>query len=260
MSAVAVPQPRPHLAAVGSATLPGAFSHALDCHVYLLDGGDGELALVDAGAGVDPDALLANVRRTGRDPAAIGTLLLTHAHGDHVAGAAGLRERIPGLRVLAGAEARRRVEAGDEAASSVAVARAAGLYPPGFRLAPCRVDDELREGEPVRVGALTLEPIATPGHSADHLSLLVEHRGMRDLLAGDVVFDGGRIALQPTADCDLAAHVRTLRRLGDLELDGLFAGHGALVTSGAAAHVAHANAQLDRLLIPPALFPAEPLG
>lgn len=259
MSSV-LPVPRPYLTVVGSGTLPGALTNEVDCHVYLLDGGDGELALVDAGTGMATDALLDNVRRAGRDPAAIGTLLITHAHGDHAGGAAALRERIDGLRVLAGAEARRRVEAGDEAATSVAVARAAGLYPPDYRLRSCRVDGELREGEPLRIGALTIEPIATPGHSADHVSLLVEHLGARDLLAGDAVFSGGRIALQPTADCDLAAHVATLRRLGDLRPDGLFAGHGDLVLADAAAHIAHANDQLDRLLIPPALFETAPLG
>ncbi|MGX6449948.1 MBL fold metallo-hydrolase, partial [Patulibacter sp. S7RM1-6] len=66
--------PRVHL--VASAT-HGTVTSPWDCHVYLLDGGD-ELALVDAGAGLAPDALLANVAAAGHDPARVRHLLLTH--------------------------------------------------------------------------------------------------------------------------------------------------------------------------------------
>ena len=67
------------------------------------------------------------------------------------------------------------------------------------------------------------------------------------------MFDGGRIALQPIHDCDLAAQVATLRRLRTLALDGLFAGHGTPVSAGGQAHIEHANEALDRLLLPPPL-------
>ena len=73
-----------------------------DCHVYLLDGGD-EHALVDAGGGRDPDAIVRLIAADGLDPRRVRTCFLTHAHADHAAGAAGLRERL-GLRVLASPE------------------------------------------------------------------------------------------------------------------------------------------------------------
>lgn len=227
----------------------------LDCHVYLLDGG-GELALVDAGGGRAPAAILDRVRAAGFDPAAIGHLLLTHGHGDHAAGAAGLAERLPGLRVHASPAVAGWLTAGDEAAVSVDVARRAGLYPPGFAYPACPAEGDLVDGARIRVGDLELAVLDTPGHSAGHVALLLELGGRRDLLAGDAVFAGGRIALQPLPDCDLAAQVATLRRLRPLALDGLFAGHGEPVVRDGAAHVERANAALDRLLLPDPLNPA----
>ena len=32
-------------------------SHPLDCHVYLVDGGNEEFALVDAGGGLEPELI-----------------------------------------------------------------------------------------------------------------------------------------------------------------------------------------------------------
>ena len=55
-------------------------SHPLDCHIYLLDGGD-EFALIDAGIGgptSQTDQILANIEEDGIDPARVGRLLLTH--------------------------------------------------------------------------------------------------------------------------------------------------------------------------------------
>jgi hydroxyacylglutathione hydrolase len=239
---------RDHLRLVGSGAIAESFSDELDCHVYLLDGGD-ELALIDAGAGLASEALLANVAAAGHDPATIGTLLLTHGHGDHAGGAAQLRERL-GLRVLAPALARGPIEEGDEHALSVALAREAGIYPPGFALAPCPIDGELTDGQRFHVGSVAIEVLDAPGHCRGHVAMVVEHGGVRDLLAGDAVFDRGRVALQPIHDCDIGDLTRTLRRLRTLELDGLLAGHGELVLDGASAHIEHANRQLDRLLLP----------
>ena len=53
---------------VGSGSLGFDLTDPFDCHVYLLDGGD-ELALVDVGAGMGAEAIVANVRAAGFYPA-----------------------------------------------------------------------------------------------------------------------------------------------------------------------------------------------
>ena len=71
---------RPDLYLVGGGHAGFDLSAPLDCHVYLLDGGD-ELALVDAGLGIDGgvDDILANVEAElsfdGTTPDPVGRLV-----------------------------------------------------------------------------------------------------------------------------------------------------------------------------------------
>jgi glyoxylase-like metal-dependent hydrolase (beta-lactamase superfamily II) len=232
-------------------------SHALDCHVYLLDGGD-ELALVDAGGGRGARAIVEAITASGFDPTAVRHLLLTHGHGDHAAGAAALRRLLPSLRIHAAPPVRGWLADGDDGAVSIDVARTAGMYPADFTLEACATDADLVAGGVVAVGDLRLAVIETPGHSRGHVSLLLEHDGRRDLLAGDAIFAGGRVALQPLWDCSLAEQTATLRALRGLALDGLFAGHGEHVVGRAHEHVERANALLDALQVPEPLHPPAP--
>jgi hydroxyacylglutathione hydrolase len=245
-----------HVHLVGSGATGFGMTDPFDCHVYLLDGG-GELALVDAGAGMGARAIVDNVRRAGFDPAAVTQLLLTHGHGDHAGGAAGLVALLGGqVRVSASPDVRRWLTDGDEAGISLDVARERGIYPADYRFEACTVDGELREGEPVAVGDLRLEVLETPGHCRGHVSLLLEAGGRRDLLVGDAIFHGGRIHLQPIHDCDVQEQVTTLRRLRGLEIDGLFAGHGQLAVNDGQEQIERANRALDALTMPPPLVPA----
>jgi glyoxylase-like metal-dependent hydrolase (beta-lactamase superfamily II) len=125
---------RIHLVASGQ--LGVGLTDDFDCHVYLLDGG-GEYALIDAGGGRDTEGLLRQVADDGLDPTRIRTLLLTHGHADHAAGAAALRARL-GLRVIASAPVARYLREGDERAISLEAARRAGAYPTVSRSRPAR--------------------------------------------------------------------------------------------------------------------------
>jgi glyoxylase-like metal-dependent hydrolase (beta-lactamase superfamily II) len=51
---------------VGGGTLGCGLSHDLDCHVYLINGIT-ELALVDAGVGLDLSRIVTNIRADGLD-------------------------------------------------------------------------------------------------------------------------------------------------------------------------------------------------
>ena len=52
---------------VGSGIMGFDLTDAYDCHVFLLDGGD-ELAIVDTGAGMGAESIVANVKAAGFDP------------------------------------------------------------------------------------------------------------------------------------------------------------------------------------------------
>jgi glyoxylase-like metal-dependent hydrolase (beta-lactamase superfamily II) len=161
-----------------------------------------------------------------------------------------MRALLPNASLSVSGDVADLVRAGDEAGTSVAVAKAAGIYPLDYRLQPCPVEGELADGERIAIGDLVLECIETPGHSSGHLSFLLEYDGRRSLFGGDVVFHGGTILLQNIHDCSLEAMVGSLRKLRGLAVDALFPGHLAFSLRDGQRHIESANQTLDRLLIP----------
>jgi len=240
---------------VGSGTLGFDLSDPYDCHVFLLDGGE-ELAVIDTGAGMGAERILANIRADGFDPARVRQIVLTHAHVDHAGGAARLRGLLGGPAVLASAACADWVRTGDEAKVSLDVAKRAGFYPAGYALEPCPVDGELADGDAIRVGDLSLAVLDTPGHCDGHVSLLLEHGGERTLFSADAIFHGGTILLQNIWDCRLETVIRTLRRLRELEVTALIPSHLAYSLADGQRHIERANDALDRLLIPNQLISA----
>lgn len=81
----------------------------------------------------------------------------THIHADHITGGLMLRART-GCK-LAG---------------------------PALDALPCR-DFALREGEPMRIGNLVLNPLFTPGHTDTHHAYLLDHGGLPMLFSGDAL-------------------------------------------------------------------------
>lgn len=228
-------------------------STEFDAHCYLLDGGDA-LALIDCGLGTDAGraALLGRIAALGLDVARLRRLFLTHYHTDH-AGGAGTYRTARGLRVAAAAEVADPLERADPERTQFGPASRLGLFPDGYTYAACPVDDRLADGTEHRVGRLTVRAIATPGHCAGHLSYLVTGGERSYLFAGDAVFANGKILLQAIPDCDLGATLASIRRLATISFDALLPGHGAIVLSQGAAHVATAAAAIDRLGVPGSL-------
>jgi glyoxylase-like metal-dependent hydrolase (beta-lactamase superfamily II) len=241
---------RVHL--VGSGQLGCSITDDFDCHVYLVDGGS-ECALIDAGGGRDVAGILAQIESDGLDLRRVRKLLLTHAHADHAAGAASLRERLD-LEVLASPTAARYVREGDETAISLAEARKAGVYPDDFRFRPCPVDHEIVEGTPVPVGDLALEALETPGHASGHLSFVMRNSGRTSVFCGDCVFFGGKIVLQATWDCSVTESIRSIQRLAALPIDGFYPGHQMFAVHHGYRHIEKAMQAVANLLPPAQLF------
>ena len=242
---------RVHL--VGSGSNGFSMSHDSDCHVYLVDGGS-ELALIDGGAGLGVPEILQNVRSSGFNLDKIHYLLLTHTHADHAGGSASMRSQMEGLRVFASRDSARFLADGDEKAISLDLGKKGGYYAPEYRFEPCPVDVELVEGQLLQVGDLRIRVVDTPGHCVGHLCYVMEDRGLTYLFAGDAVFFGGRILLQNIWDCDLQAHIRSLRKLAELPVDVFLPGHSAFSLRDGKRHLTAATGFLDKALVPPSLF------
>lgn len=208
---------------------PPPFDHT---NTYLVGNGL-EAALVDAGSD-DPavlDALDAALRTLGLAPPR--TLLLTHTHADHCAGAGALRERY-GLTVYA--------------------------HP--LELPRLSVPAQpLGDGATLRVEAQTLTAHHTPGHSPGHVSFALHEA--RALLVGDLLTAEGS-SFVGLPDGDVAAYLASLGRLGvlvkALRAATLGPGHGPLVRDPVARLGAVRAHRLGREAEVAALLGPEPLA
>lgn len=234
---------------VGSGRFGFNLTSDLDCHVYLIDGGE-EAALIDAGAGLATDEILGSIIAHGFSLSHIRHLLITHGHADHAGGAASLCRHIPGLRVHAHPVTAHYLGQGDEKGISLDIGKRAGMYPEDYALEPAAAE-AIVDGQSIRVGDLMVRVLDTPGHSGGHHAFLVEDGDVRVLFAGDLVFHRGHILLQNTHDCDLGAYMKSLDRLRGLDLDALFPGHLCFALRRAQSHVDMALAILDRGGVPP---------
>src|ERR1700682_259328 len=141
----------------------------MNCYLVLEDDG---LTLVDST--MSPPA--ADV---SRDASELGLQLrriaLTHAHGDHVGGVAGVRQRFAGLEVSIGEREARLLEGDRKLDPGEPQTPVRGF----FTKVDWKPDQLLKPGD--RVGSL--EVVASPGHTPGHVAFLDVRD--RSLIAGD---------------------------------------------------------------------------
>ncbi|HJS25976.1 MAG TPA: MBL fold metallo-hydrolase [Actinomycetota bacterium] len=139
-----------------------------------------------------------HLREVERTAGRVGAIALTHDHPDHAPGAARLASWT-GARVLAARPANGMVRASD--------------------------------GDTVASNGVTLDVIATPGHSPDHVAFF--ERGTRALFTGDAVLGRGTSVIDPP-EGDLVAYLRSLRRMLELGPRTIYPGHGPVALNAAA--------------------------
>lgn len=175
--------------------------------------GSGELVVVDPGP--DDDAHIERLACLGR----IILVLISHRHGDHTDGIDKLVD------------------------ATGATVRSVGS---GFLRGP---GGYLRDGEVIDAAGLRIEVLATPGHTADSVSFVLDGA----VLTGDTVLGRGTTVID-SDDGSLADYLESLRRLRGFGSRRVLPGHGpelddlAAVTETYLAHREERLGQVRRAL------------
>jgi glyoxylase-like metal-dependent hydrolase (beta-lactamase superfamily II) len=201
-----------------------------NCFFVRAKGSDTAL-VVDPGD--EPERLLGAIEQL--DIATVAGILVTHTHFDHigavapVAQATGARVWCPELEVHV-------------------LANIMDFVPwPAFGpFESYDADETVSGGETLDLAGLTIDVIATPGHSPGHVTYAI--RGADALFSGDVLFQGsvGRVDLPGGDWPTLLRSIETLADRYPAEAT-VYPGHGALTTLG---HEVETNPFLRELTIP----------
>lgn len=235
-----------HLVASGQIRL----SHPCDCHVYLLDCGE-ELALIDAGVGLDVQRILANIREEGFDERRITHLFLTHCHSDHAGGCKQLRE-LSGCQIICSEIEGKLLESSTDEEIGLDLAKRSGLYPPDYAFPRVRPQRIIQHGEAIWIGKYQIRALIVPGHSQGSTCYLLDQGGRRILFSGDTVFLGGTIGLGNWPGSSLDDYRQYIGRLGGLAVDALLPGHFLWTLEDGQKHLDKAVENLRLAWVPPA--------
>lgn len=109
--------------------------------------------------------------------------------------------------------------------------------------ATVRRHPDLGDGDVVRAGNLNITALYTPGHCADHLCFLLEKD--RAVFTGDLILGQGS-SMVTYPEGDVAAYLRSLDRLAQLEPRMLFPGHWDPVMDAMAKIAEYRQHRLER--------------
>ena len=176
-----------HAANPGPMTGDGNWTYLIGHeHPLLIDAGVGEERHLDAIAAAAPNGL--------------DRLLVTHAHSDHISGAAAIAARWPGARLT--------------------------KHPWPIR------DRELawtplNDGDVVATDEGDLLVMLTPGHAPDHVTLW--HAESRTLFVGDMMQLGNTVVIPASHGGNLADYLRSLERIRLLDPLRALPAHGPVI-------------------------------
>jgi glyoxylase-like metal-dependent hydrolase (beta-lactamase superfamily II) len=200
-------------------------------NAYLVEEDDG-LTVVDTMMAGGAKPILAAAEKLGKP---ITTILLTHAHGDHVGSVDALHAALPDAAVIISERDSRYLDKVMTLDPGEPQAKLSGSYP-GIKTKPTRT---ITPGETVG----SLEVIASPGHTPGHVSFLDPRDGT--LYSGDTFSTLGGVAtsakvnprfpLPALATWHRPTELKSAKALRALDPKRLAPGHGKVVENPGAA-------------------------
>lgn len=144
---------------------------ALQTNCYIIEGENCRAVVIDPASVTEPEMFLNTHGLT------LGTIIITHGHFDHFAGAAEL-SRKSGAKIFASAP--------DEEMYGSAAKSRADFMPVEFQ--PIKPDKLFSDGDEFTAEGLKFRAMSTPGHTAGSCLIFMQNDGGEDIFCGDVVF------------------------------------------------------------------------
>jgi len=205
----------------------------LRCNIWHVRGRERDL-MIDTGMGI------ASLKQAASDllQKAV-TAVATHVHADHIGGHHEFEDCLihaseaPGLSQPTGdytlvdedfdpADLSRLSVPGYPVAGPMITAIPyAGYDLRSYRVRPAKVTRKVEEGDRIDLGDRSFEVLHLPGHSRGSIGLWEAATGI--LFSGDSIYDG--TLLDDLPGSSIADYVRTMRRLGELPVRVVHAGH-----------------------------------
>jgi len=163
-------------------------------------------AIVDLGVPGSADAIGEGLTAAGSSFSAVRHVVMTHKHDDHAGGLGDVQPQATGAKFYTG----------EADASSIQSAQP---------LTPLKDGDEV----------FGLQVIGTPGHTAGHIAIFDPSTGT--LVAGDALrtTTDGLVGPDPQYSEDMTTAAASIKKLAALDVRTILPGHGAPLSSNAAA-------------------------
>ena len=225
-------------------------THRLDCHTYVIDGGD-ELVMIDAGfgpgAGRHPRRSCAptgSTRRASRGSSSRTTTPTMRAGARRM-------ERGDRRRAVGAGRGGRPIRAADADQIGLNWAKTFGFYPADYEWEPCEVAHGVRAtASASRPGARARGGRRRRGTATATTAAARRAATAAYLFASDLVFWGGAIILQNVPDANLQLYAALDEPAAELEFDALLPGHHMISLSNGRRHVEAAANDFNRIGLP----------
>ncbi len=178
-------------------------------NIYVV--GREEATIIDTGVGNRMNPVWPQLTELGVHPENIEKVVITHAHHDHTMGA---------FIILQRADPKVYVHTKD--ATYIASSLGESLV-------------KVKEGDVIETELWPLEVTWTPGHTEGGMVLYA--REEKILFSGDTVFPEGSYGRYDGESGSLEKIIDSLRRINEMDVDILLAGHGLPVIGGANGHI-----------------------
>ncbi len=188
-------------------------SDSMDCCIYLVDAG--ELVLIDTGAGKSAGRVVDNIQAMGLMPEKLSTIIITHAHIDHIGSLYALKTKY-NAKVIAHEADAQAIESGKKVGAE--------YY--GVKYRTCKVDIKLQgESSNFKIGAFEFQFLHIPGHTPGSVVVILNDVGGEKVLFGQDIHG----PYHPMWGGEPLKAIKSLEKLREIRADILCEGHYGVI-------------------------------